>query len=154
MVSEWYEYRGYFIRRNVRVAKRASGGWDGELDVIALHPETQHVVHIDTSMDAQSWPKREERFAKKFERGREHIPWLFGGLSVPEEIEQIALLGYGGKGGRETLGGGRIVLITELLADIVKCLSTQSMHSKAVPEQFPLLRTLHLVAQHRQQVIP
>ena len=34
LVAEWYEYRGYFIRRNVWVGKLAKGGYECELDII------------------------------------------------------------------------------------------------------------------------
>ena len=34
LVGEWYEYNGYFVRRNVRVEKRLKGGFEGELDVL------------------------------------------------------------------------------------------------------------------------
>lgn len=149
LVSEWYEYRGYFVRRNVRVSKRPAGGYEGELDVVALHPEKKHLVHIETSMDALSWERREDRFKKKFEIGRKFVPKLFSGMSIPPAVEQIVLLGYGGKGGRTSLAGGRILLIAELLGEILRELATKSMHSEAVPEQFSLLRTLHFVAQHR-----
>ena len=29
LVAEWYEYKGYFVRRNVRVGPRAKGGYEG-----------------------------------------------------------------------------------------------------------------------------
>ena len=39
LVAEWYEFRGYFVRRNVPVGKRPKGGYDCELDIVAFHPE-------------------------------------------------------------------------------------------------------------------
>ena len=69
-----------------------------------------------------------------------------------DKIEQIVLLGYGGRGGRKMLGGARIVLIAEFLAEIFAALRQKSMHSEAVPEQYLLLRTLHFVAQHRKSL--
>lgn len=54
LVGEWYEYRGYFVRRNVLVGKRAKGGYDCELDVVAFHPAKHHLVQIEPSMDADS----------------------------------------------------------------------------------------------------
>lgn len=150
LVSEWYEYRGYFVRRNVRVEKRTAGGYEGELDVVALHPESKHLVHIETSMDALSWERREDRFKRKFALGRKYVPALFSGMSVPSDIEQIVLLGYGGKGGRTTLAGAKILLIAELLGEVFVRLRSTSMHREAIPEQYPLLRTLHFVVQHRE----
>ena len=53
LVAEWYEYQGYFIRRNVLVGKREQGGYECELDVVAFHPETKQLVHIEPSTDAE-----------------------------------------------------------------------------------------------------
>ena len=33
LVAEWYEFRGYFVRRNIRVGKRSKGGYECELCV-------------------------------------------------------------------------------------------------------------------------
>jgi len=74
LVAEWYEYQGYFIRRNVNVGRRPNGGYECELDVIAFHPETKKVVQIEPSLDANSWEKRERRYKKKFEAGKKYIP--------------------------------------------------------------------------------
>jgi hypothetical protein len=152
LVAEWYEYRGYFVRRGARVGKRDGGGYYGEVDVVAFEPKKRHIIHVETSMDATGWDEREKRYAKKFEIGRRYIPGLIPGFEAADDIEQIVLLGYGGKGGREYLGGGRIVLIAESLAHILSILRSKSMHSEAVPEQYLLLRTLHFIAQHRDSL--
>ena len=60
-------YRGYFVRRNILVGKRDKGGHECELDVVAFNPETQRLVHVKPSMDANTWVVREARYAKKFE---------------------------------------------------------------------------------------
>lgn len=106
LVAEWYEYRGYFVRRNVLVAKRDKGGYDCELDVVAFNPQAKHLVHIEPSMDADSWKTRERRFGRKFNAGGKHIPTLFAGTEIPSDIEQIALLGFAGTANYQTIGGG------------------------------------------------
>lgn len=103
-------------------------------------------------MDANSWSKREAWFEKKFALGIEHVPSLFSGISLPEKMQQIALLGYGGRGGRSHLAQGEIQLISELLSESLQLLRGRSMHSAAVPEQYPILRTLHFVAQHKAEI--
>ena len=60
-------YRGHFVRRNILVGKRDKGGHECELDVVAFNPETQRLVHVKPSMDANTWVVREARYAKKFE---------------------------------------------------------------------------------------
>ena len=67
LVAEWYEYEGYFVRSNVRARKRAKGGWDAELDVLAYDPSNLTLLHVETSGDAASWAERKLRFrTKKF----------------------------------------------------------------------------------------
>ena len=64
----------------MQVGKRVKGGYDCELDVVAFCPQRQHLVHVEPSMDANTWAEREARYAKKFEAGRKYIPGLLPGL--------------------------------------------------------------------------
>ena len=149
LVAEWYEFRGYFVRRNVQVGKRLKGGYECELDVFAFHPQEQRLVHIEPSMDAHTWAKREARFTKKFEAGRKYIPTLFSGIILPSEIEHIALLGFASNTTVKTLGAGRIMTTSELFREIVDGLSGRRIAKAAVPEQYPLLRTIQFACEHR-----
>ncbi len=65
---------------------------------------------------------------------------------MPDEIEQIAVLVFASKANHETLGGGRIVLITELLGEIFTDLKDRSIASRAVPEHLMVLRSFQFVA--------
>lgn len=147
LVAEWFEYRDYFVRRNVKVGKRDKGGYECELDVVAFHPGQRKLVHIEPSMDADSWPERARRYTKKFEAGRKYIPGLFPGIDIPADIEQIALFVYGGAAGDRTLAGGRVMFARELLAEIRAGLAQQRISQAAVPEEFPLLRTLQFASE-------
>jgi len=66
LLAEWYEYKGYIVKRNLQVGKRKKGGFECELDIVAFHPELKHLVHLEPSLDADSWAVREQRFSKKF----------------------------------------------------------------------------------------
>jgi hypothetical protein len=150
LVSEWYEFRGYFVRRNIRVGRRGAGGYECELDIVAFHPGTKHLVQIEPSTDADSIAKREKRYAKKFEAGRKYIPDLFTGFSLPPKIEQIGLFLFGGR--REKICGGKMLLVSQLIPEILVYLKDHRINSQAVPESFPLLRTLQLVSEYRKHV--
>ena len=150
LVSEWYEYNGYFVRRNVLVGKRAKGGYDCELDVVAFNTQTKHLVHLEPSLDADSWERREERFAKKFDAGRRHIPELFSGIDIPDVIDQYALFLFASKVNHEEVGGGRVALVAELYQEIVRGLRGRKVAKDAVPEQFPLLRTVQQCLEFEQ----
>lgn len=150
LVAEWYGFRGYFVRRNVAVGKRSNGGYDCELDVVAFCPTRHHLVHLEPSMDTHTWAVREKRYAKKFEAGRKHIPGLFGAIKLPDTIEQIAVLGFASNTNVKTLAGGRIQTSAELLADITSEIASRRIESAAVPEQYPLLRTIQFAYQHRK----
>lgn len=148
LISEWYEYRGYFVRRNVWVGKRAKGGYECELDIVAFHPGEGRLVQLEPSMDAASWAQREKRYQKKFEAGRKYIPSLFEGVRIPTEIDQIAVLVFASKRNRGTVGGGKILLVGELLEQIFDVIQRTSIYSSAIPEQFSILRTLQFVAEY------
>jgi len=147
IAAEWFEVRGYFVRRNVKVGPRKTGGWDAELDVVAFDPITKHLVHVEPSSDALPWDRREERFRKKFDAGRKHIPGLFKGFGKLPEIEQIALFVFGSGKRHPTVGGGQVLMIADLMADIRQYMKNRSIQSKAIPEQFVILRTLQYAAQ-------
>ncbi len=112
LVRQFYEWRGYIVRGNVKVGKLSHGGWAGELDIVAYYPEKdkQHLIHLEPSIDAHSWAKREERFQKKFTMGRRYIyQEVFSWLDASTPLEQVALLV---RAPRPTLTGGRVVSIS------------------------------------------
>jgi hypothetical protein len=146
LVGEWLEYNGYFVRKSVLVGPRSNGGFEGELDVVGFNPLHRHVVHIECSLDADPWARREARFEAKFARGRKHIPTLFHGLEDHTVIDQVALLQLGG-GDRAQLGGGRLIWVSDFVRDILDRLAPLSPNKRAVPSTLPLLRTLQLAAQ-------
>jgi hypothetical protein len=145
LVAEWLQYRGYFVRVSVPIGPRARGGFEGELDVVGLDLLNGHLIHVECSLDSLSWEKRNERFSRKFERGRKYVRDVFKGLELPEIIDQVALLQYApttiGK-----VGGARLVTVKQFIREILAGLEDTSPASGAVPSTFPLLRTLQLAA--------
>ena len=145
LVSQWLNYNGYFVRAGIRVGKRPKGGWDGELDVVAFHPTRSHFLHVECSTDGDSWNEREQRFRRKFETGRNYANSLFDGLVLPQQLDQAVVHAFLAKPDEHRdLGGGRLVTVQELTSEII--LDTPpNAWSKAVPESYPLLRTLQWV---------
>jgi hypothetical protein len=148
LVAEWYQLQGYFVRRNIQVGKRLKGEYECELDVVAFHPELQELVHIEPSLDSNKWEQREQRYCKKFAAGRRYIPDLFRGLKLPSEVKQIALFVYGGGINRTFVGGGRVIFIKQFMREVLEKLRTRPVSSSAIPEEYPLLRTLQFAAQY------
>lgn len=144
LTAEWLNYQHYFVRSGIKVGKRERGGWDGELDVVAFHPSRQHFLHVECSIDAHKWEKRELRFRKKFEAGLKHARDLFSGMTLPTKLDQVIIHGYASAPDKHrTLGGGRLVTSGELTAEIMDGLP-RNLWKNAVPEQFSLLRTLQV----------
>jgi hypothetical protein len=103
------------------------------------------LVHYEPSIDALSWEKREARHAKKFQAGKRYIlKELFSWLSPGTSIRQIAVF-ISHPRGRDSLAGGVIVSIDELMAEIRgKILACGPMARNAISEQFPTLRTIQM----------
>ena len=145
LIVEYYDWQRYLVKRNIKVGRLGHGGWEGELDVVAYHPLNKHLIHLEPSVDADTWATREKRFKKKFASGKKYIfsdvfPWL----DTCTAIEQVAVIPSHPKG-RNSLAGGIIRSIDELAAEIRDKMITRGiMASKAIPEQYPLLRTIQL----------
>ena len=118
--------------------------------MIAFHPTERRLVHYEPSLDADRWEQREARFARKFAAGRKYIPELFSGIELPSKREQFAVLVFASRGERTQLGGGTLLMAGELVEQILASLKTKSLAKAAVPEQFPLIRTLQYVAHYRE----
>ena len=146
LLFQWYDWRGFIVKRNTKVGKLGHGGWEGELDLVAYHPQTRELLHVEPSIDAHSWAMRESRFAKKFESGRKYIftevfPWL----TSTTPLQQIAVLVSRGRH-HAKLASGDIVTVDEVVKQIKDVVGTQGkMSVAAIPEQYDLLRTIQLV---------
>jgi len=146
LAYEYYDWLGYLVKHNIKVGRLKHGGWEMELDIVAYNPTTNHLVHIEPSVDADSWEERERRFTKKFEAGKKYIlKNIFRWLKSDTVIEQTAILITHPKN-RDRLGGGTIISMDEFVKDIqTKIREKGIMASNAIPEQYPLLRTIQLV---------
>ncbi|MFZ1104922.1 MAG: hypothetical protein WAN86_19070 [Hyphomicrobiaceae bacterium] len=144
-MAEWLTFKGYFVRTSVAVGPRDRGGFEGELDVIALNPGTSHLLHVECSLDGWSWQERERKFSTKFQCGRRHVPGLFKGFTLPTQPDQAVVLMFAGTD-RRKIGDGRRVRATELVAEIINDLSGTTLRSGIVPDVFPLVRTIQLAA--------
>ena len=145
LLAEYYDWSGYLVKRNMKVGRLSHGGWEMELDVVAYNPHSNHLVHAEPSIDAHSWATREERFTKKFTSARKYVfSEVFTWLDPATPIEQIAVLVSHPKG-RDTLASGRIISIDEFIGQIRKEIKSRGIVAKnAIPEQYPLLRTVQL----------
>ncbi len=73
LISQYYDWQGWMVRKNVKVCPLDHGGWGGELDVVVYDPESGKVKHYEPSTDATTWAIREKRYKRKFELGRQYI---------------------------------------------------------------------------------
>jgi hypothetical protein len=154
IIAEFYDWQGYLIKRNVKVGRRARGGWAMELDVIAYHPHTEHLIHLEPSLDAHSWAKREQRFRKKFAAGAKYIfSEVYTWLDPKTPIDQVAVL-ISHPTNRDRLAGGRVRSVDEFFSEVRSEIAKLGLVSKnAVPEIYPLLRTIQLAQNGYYRVV-
>lgn len=155
LIAEYLVWQGYLVQKNKRVGKLAHGGYAMELDVVGYNPHTNDLVHYEASIDALSWTTREERYQKKFGAGRTFIKTeLFSWLPASTPLRQIAVFISHPKG-RDTVAGGQLISIDEFMATVrARIVECGPMISNAIPEQFPLLRTLQMALTGYFKVLP
>jgi len=143
LAAEWYAYRGYFVRTNVKFGRRRAGGYEGEMDVVAFHPREKVLVHAEPSMDADSWRQREQKFRRKFRDAEEHYGELF--QFHYERVDRVAVCGWG-RSLPQDVSFGDIVIKTlpSFVSEIMKELKRHDPYKDIVPEHWPLLRALQM----------
>ena len=161
LISEWLSIQGYVVVNNVKVGRNALGksdhnsslgGWAGELDVVGWNPVTGDLVNYEPSIDSNSWPKRAERYRRKFAVARKHIRDIPQLAQVPSEVLKrlrcVAVLSHSPRGEPERIDwiGGELITHDALMDDIENWLLENYGVSAtgAIPETHPLLRTLQL----------
>ena len=72
VIAEWFSHKGYFVKTNIKFGKLPSGGFAGEVDVVAFHPQTRELVHIEASTDGGA-----KRFKEKFDLAKRYYGELF-----------------------------------------------------------------------------
>ena len=145
LLAEYLNWKGYLVKKNIKVGRLKHGGWEMELDVMGYHPMTKDLVHYEPSLDALSWDKKEHRYIKKFKAGRKYIlSEIFIWFPKTTEIRQIAVFNSHPVN-RNEIAGGTIQSVDELMSEIRGAIKENGRMSKsAIPEQFPLLRTVQL----------
>ncbi|MBI2314153.1 MAG: hypothetical protein HYU77_16810 [Betaproteobacteria bacterium] len=146
LIAQYYDWKGWVVRKNVKVGRRERGGYAGELDVVVYDPATGKVIHYEPSTDATTWEKRAAKYERKFKMGREYIykevlPWL-----KPDcELEQIAVF-FRVPQHRRVFQGAKVISIDELVKMIRDDIQKRGRVGKnAIPEQYDLLRTIQLL---------
>lgn len=145
LIAEYLDWQGYLVKRNIKVGRLGHGGWEMEVDIVGYHPKSGSLVHYEPSIDALSWDKREARYKKKFAAGRKYIfTDIFAWLRPSTPLKQIAVFITHPKG-RDTIAGGAIISVDEFMAEVrAKVVASGPTARNAVPEQYPLLRTVQL----------
>jgi len=142
LASEWYAYQGYFVRTNIKANRRPNGGYDNEIDVLAFLPGDGKLVHLETSWDALTWEKREERYlSKKYVFSVEQYEEIVGTKLVG--IQKRAVIGTS-KTQPKTIWGDDIEVITvpNFINEIATEMRPRHPLKDVVPETYPCLRSI------------
>ena len=156
LAAEWLEYTGYLVLSNIRTRPLEEGGYEGEVDVLGYRQKNGggEVVHIETSGDSDSWPKRKERFlTKKFVLSIEEYEDILG-VSV-QAVRKIAVVGQAKKPKVKPDWGESIEVwsIRELICQAAEEVRDKDLMSEGVPEKYPILRTMQMMVHYGVWVV-
>ncbi len=152
LISEYFEYNGYFTKSNIKIRKRNRGGYDREIDILAYCPKNDYVYHIETSFALVGWEREIEIFKKKFDIKIVEYADILGLnperikifkraiiLEVPKKDRKNKKIEFQSKTDAKLLSIGEFM-------DIVKYkLQKFKPINKAVPQNLPLLRAIQFV---------
>lgn len=146
LIAEYYDWQGFLVKQNIKVGRRVAGGWEMELDVIAYHPKNGRLIHVEASLDADPWAKRLARYEKKFTLGEKYIlKEVFSWLPSTTAIERIAIF-PSVPVKREIFAGATLRSVDEFVKEVRDLVEGGSpIAERAIPEQYPLLRTMQLI---------
>ncbi|MEK7657599.1 MAG: hypothetical protein AAB366_00135 [Patescibacteria group bacterium] len=140
LTAEWYSHMGYFVRTNIKYGRRTRGGYEGEMDVIAYHPQSLTLLHIETSMDADSWDKRMIKFKRKFDTANKYYNKLFK-FDI-KKVEWMVIVGSNPP--RKDFFGkvAPVQSIPQFIEKVTDYLSQYHPFTNTIPENYPLLRAI------------
>jgi hypothetical protein len=111
------------------------------MDVVAYDPIDKILIHVETSMDANSWEQRKQRFRKKFATAEKHYKSVFG--FDFKKVKKICVVGFAKPQSAVDLGDDiQLIVIPELMRQITETIKEKHPLKEAVPEGYPLLRTI------------
>ena len=141
LAAEWYGIQEYFVRTNIKTNRRNNGGYDNEIDVLALHPGSGKLVHLETSWDALTWGQREERYlTKKFVFSYEQYSEIIG--TKPVSIQKRAIIGTSKTQPKEIWGADiEVTTVPNFIAEIAADMKQRHPMRNVVPETYPCLRS-------------
>jgi hypothetical protein len=94
LIVEYYDWQGYLVKRNIKVGRLGHGGWEGELDVVAYHPLNKHLIHLEPSVDADTWATREKGSKRSLHRAKSTFFLMF---SLGSMLVRLLSVKGGGK---------------------------------------------------------
>lgn len=141
LVSEWYGYKGYFVRNNVKFGKRARGGYEGEMDVVAFDTKKNTLIHLEVSTDSFPWPKRRRNLQKKFETASNYYDTIFDVKFT--SVKKIAIVSFHTPKSHVDLGNNiQLITIPQWIKTITEEIKNLQPTKTAIPEGYPLLRAI------------
>jgi len=134
LVSEWYEYQGYFVRRNNTIGH-------AELDALAYLPDKRLVVHIETGKDAETGPSVDAKILRKMR----FLPAEYArALNCQvDDVKKIAIYGWQRtKAKPRQLGDVTVITLADFVRDINDTLKRLNTRVETITQNYPLLSAM------------
>ncbi|WP_297453939.1 hypothetical protein [Persephonella sp.] len=152
LIYEYLDFKGCFVKRNIKLRKREKGGFDREIDILALDTRNCIVYHIETSFATnKSWDQTIENFKrKKFDIKKKEYAQLVGLEAHEIQIVKVAILLNVPKQKEkrdlfEKETKSKLYSIKEIMEEIKSPITSKDPLKEAIPEKYPLLRTIQFI---------
>jgi len=154
LVAQWYEFKGFFIRRNIQFGVGTQGGREGEIDLLAFNPSTKEAIHIETAVPSLSYKEFGESHRKKFEGAEKYYKELLNPNINPNSVKKISIVHTSSIPRKdsiktfESIAGSKLIHLSVLLDEIITELEKQDPKSHIIEESYSLLRMSQILIHH------
>lgn len=142
LAKEYYEYKGYFVKTNIKFNRLKGGGYGGEADVLAYNPKEKDLIHIECNASAPSDGQIKNDAERKFPRDLDYEKVL--NIEI-RTIDRVFIVGQTGVS-KQDLMPAEVINMTmkEFITKVDNEIEGDYM-TKAIPETYPLLRTIQFL---------
>lgn len=147
LACEYYQFMGFFIRRNLKFGEFKLSENSGEIELLAYNYKENILFHFETAQEVGTWDNKIAKLTKKFNEAELYYSDYVNTTDI--QIQRVSVIGTG-EGSIENIKQfekktrSKLLNIKEFLKHIKVEVMKHDPYKELMPEGYPLLRAIQL----------